>query len=1343
MDTEERLIAPNDYRYALNCRIQSSDGDNVGIVENLKGNQQINNLIDDPKYKVIGSYEDKSTHALFYFVCDTEDSNHKIISNLYQGTWYILAEGSYLNFNKNFLITGVNLVIDNIDYPDGILYWTDDLNEPRKIDVRRAFNFTNSTSLTPRYDAIDSNVIKSILPPPTYYPICTLGRDKRALDVNYIKRHIWQFKYRWVYKNNGKSAWSPISDISMTRTGTPDRVLFNLEEDNIISIRVNTGSHEVKSIEISVRKSDFSEDFNLIKTIDKDGSIYKDVYSVIQTDITSSSTYSVVDDNFDVYYIFKNNELTTPLPLQETNRLFDDVPLLAKSQELIDGNRLVYGNIVNGYDSTSADVDFEVVYEDFSQGQNHLIKPSTSISSFTQCVGNANYSHTRFKVMFDFSNIDFNTIPNGANMEIELKDVSWGGRLERRNFLYNPFCNEKSAEWWGLFNIPNVSTTWSAGDDINDVYSWMKSNCSLNFQGKDSYSDNMTLTMWEGYDSSPDCDDPPDGNIQQQLTDNLNVSYSSSNTNSFNDFWSIDASNQIITIDWTISNTDDLDCIGFAGEPYPFNANFNITNQSMHLNQNFAELTISGGGNYSMENNSEFFWITGVVDESRAFKSGAEHGFGIVYYDRENRSSSVNKCPEVFIPFNLHRNAVQNPTSGANIHQAPAHVKFQINHQAPDWATHFQFVYTGTRNIEKFVQFNAEEFVEDTSFIVGEDTVLPDSVTAVETSTSSGAGITQSIIPAPNNVSVVKLNVGSLIQRKGKTGLDEIAWTWQKGDRLRFIEYPNHIPGTDIIDFEIIGIDEDIDGSKLWYVLDSQAYDELNGKVTLLRDKLVEVYRPNNKEQETFYYEFGHMNPVINGNHIISNHSDNEEYDIGYYYAPTSLGASAVLVNTPTQIQDFNNGQPAIGYFKSGDVYHRPRETYSTSGYASIEDGSFSDYFKSNRWGKGRPNAFLPDFKQTKRHSTIFYSEPYISNTNINGLSTFYPDVSFQEYDKRFNSIQKLHSINDSLIIFQEDKVSRAMVSRDIIFDASGEQNVAISKNVLSAAVPYIGEYGICENPESFAAFGFRTYFFDIRRGAVMRLSQDGLTPISEARMKNFFTDYCEEVMDNRKQNKFHCYGVYDDKFDEYVISAPNIQWAVVLGDGNINKLSIPGFTVGFNDTSKKWNSFYSYMPDWLESFNTGIVSWKDGTPYQHNVSSSGYNTFYNVPYASRLDFPSNISPGATKVYNNIAEESTDIWEVEINTRNGQNTTVTTQEFTNGQSFVWEEGHGTKENIHHAVIKGDLNSSGGKIEGDRIRDTSIMSSLTLPVGPSQEENTLFSIKFGITPSGSPDLLGNV
>jgi hypothetical protein len=204
------------------------------------------------------------------------------------------------------------------------------------------------------------------------------------------------------------------------------------------------------------------------------------------------------------------------------------------------------------------------------------------------------------------------------------------------------------------------------------------------------------------------------------------------------------------------------------------------------------------------------------------------------------------------------------------------------------------------------------------------------------------------------------------------------------------------------------------------------------------------------------------------------------------------------------------------------------------------------------------------------------------------------------------------------------------------------------------------------------------------------------------------------------------------------------INWAVANFDGlgGFTYYNIQGFTIGFNEPSTRWNSFYSYSANWLESYNTGIVSWLNGTPWIHNSNSVSYNSFYGATYDSIVDVISNISPTINKVYNTISEESTDIWEAQINTKNGQFTTVTTNDFTNAQTFVWEEGHGTKENIHYAVIKGDINN-GGKIEGNRMRDTSANIRLTLPVGPSQNENTLFSVNFGITPSGSPDLLGNV
>ena len=42
MDTEERFMGKNDYRFANNCRITSSDEENEGAVENVIGNQILN-----------------------------------------------------------------------------------------------------------------------------------------------------------------------------------------------------------------------------------------------------------------------------------------------------------------------------------------------------------------------------------------------------------------------------------------------------------------------------------------------------------------------------------------------------------------------------------------------------------------------------------------------------------------------------------------------------------------------------------------------------------------------------------------------------------------------------------------------------------------------------------------------------------------------------------------------------------------------------------------------------------------------------------------------------------------------------------------------------------------------------------------------------------------------------------------------------------------------------------------------------------------------------------------------------------------------------------------------------
>jgi hypothetical protein len=71
-----------------------------------------------------------------------------------------------------------------------------------------------------------------------------------------------------------------------------------------------------------------------------------------------------IDTNGRFTNTFNNSKIYTVLPPDEITRLFDNVPLKAKSQELI-GSRIAYGNYVQFYDITDSsgaeiDIDYDL-----------------------------------------------------------------------------------------------------------------------------------------------------------------------------------------------------------------------------------------------------------------------------------------------------------------------------------------------------------------------------------------------------------------------------------------------------------------------------------------------------------------------------------------------------------------------------------------------------------------------------------------------------------------------------------------------------------------------------------------------------------------------------------------------------------------------------------------------------------------------------------------------------------------------------------------------------------------------------------------------------------------------
>ena len=158
---------------------------------------------------------------------------------------------------------------------------------------------------------------------------------------------------------------------------------------------------------------------------------------------------------------------------------------------------------------------------------------------------------------------------------------------------------------------------------------------------------------------------------------------------------------------------------------------------------------------------------------------------------------------------------------------------------------------------------------------------------------------------------------------------------------------------------------------------------------------------------------------------------------------------------------------------------------------------------------------------QDIRESSLIYSGLYNSRTGINRTNVFSVGETIEaDLNPMDGSIQKIFADDTNLTIFQENKVSKALINKNTIY--SGNQGAAETANipVIGQIVPYLGVFGIGKNPESFDYYGFKKYFVDPIRGSVMRLSRDGLTEISNYGMKDFFRDALTSFNTNMQERR-------------------------------------------------------------------------------------------------------------------------------------------------------------------------------------------------------------------------------
>jgi hypothetical protein len=395
-DIEDRLLKNSEYRDALNITVGQAGENNVGSVENIKSNvltyaQSLGYLNAQP----IGYVVDEKHDCIYWFVTtfayETGVKEYPTIDDYCAVLKYdqknsifsTVLERRFLRFCKKHLITGVNIV-------DNYLFWTDNFNQPRRLDLSinpSFYNYDEQLSI-PRCVPY---LTQTVLITNDNGDIVNSMENDITISSNFLKERFVRFSYRFKFIDNSYSPIAPFtqilfipkeffetSDIVSTYKTTENVCMVNTI--NRIISKIELPSHNmyedyfVKGIDILLKESDST----IIRSIE-----YIDIQNYNDT---TSTRY---DDNWQVqsdlgngnifYHEYKSNTPSKTLPESQYLRVWDRVPRLAKAQELA-GSRIVYGNYLENYKlpeldyfidyNDKDDLDFWLEYPNHSVKQN-------------------------------------------------------------------------------------------------------------------------------------------------------------------------------------------------------------------------------------------------------------------------------------------------------------------------------------------------------------------------------------------------------------------------------------------------------------------------------------------------------------------------------------------------------------------------------------------------------------------------------------------------------------------------------------------------------------------------------------------------------------------------------------------------------------------------------------------------------------------------------------------------------------------------------------------------------------------------------------------------------------
>ncbi len=329
----------------------------------------------------------------------------------------------------------------------------------------------------------------------------------------------------------------------------------------------------------------------------------------------------------------------------------------------------------------------------------------------------------------------------------------------------------------------------------------------------------------------------------------------------------------------------------------------------------------------------------------------------------------------------------------------------------------------------------------------------------------------------------------------------------------------------------------------------------------------IEIYTPKKESENDPWFETGIEFSVLNPHTPNRVHAGDTNQVLGITNAVVNLDCGDVYIRQRVM---------STGYEYEGDledVYY----ANDTRAAWFCEDPHYSDYYISNWNNKGRIALYSPFAKRQHLKSSIYHTNAFIDNTQINGLSRveFFNNVALKEEQ---GGINKLIQVGDILKAFQDRKITSIYIQKAFALNGDGTNNVILSDKTFSGVRPHDDDYGTI-HAGSVSRMENNVFFYDYYNSAFAVVTAGGVINICEqekkfskgvrdltSRVNNIYGGYNNVNIwshINRNNNEYTFY--VSDKISENIpvryevsvarFASPNL----IFLDGNYTSAFTPG----------------------------------------------------------------------------------------------------------------------------------------------------------------------------------------